>query len=64
MTDDVCKVYACSEYIVSAGAQVEVPVDITWPTLGVESEFWATDPSEIVDGVVAARTLFNGGAFS
>ena len=53
VTDDVCKVYACSEYIVSVGAQVEVPVEISRPTLGVESEFWATDPLEIDDGVVA-----------
>jgi len=33
VNDDVCKVYACTECVVLAEAQVEVPVEISRPTL-------------------------------
>jgi len=43
--------------------RVEIPVEISRPTLCVGSDLWATDPVEIEEGVVAARTLFEAKAF-
>jgi len=51
LNSDRCVVAPCTE--------VEVPVDVTRPTWHIkEGDFWVTDPIEIADGVVAARTLF------
>jgi len=33
-------------------------MDVSHPTWRMESDSWVTDPFEIMDGVVAVRTLF------
>jgi len=43
--------------------RVEIPVEISRPTLCVGSDLWATDPVEIEEGVITARTLFEAKAF-
>jgi len=52
-------VFSSKGCVVAPCTQVEVPVDISRPTLRTsDCESWVTDSLEIADGVVAARTLF------
>jgi len=58
-SQDVRKVYACADCVVPPGAQAEVPVEISRPTWHAGPDFWATDPIEILEGVVVSWTLFD-----
>jgi len=62
-SDDVRKVYVCVDCVIPPGAQAEVPVEISRPTLCLGSDSWAIDPIEIEEGVVVARTLFEVEAY-
>jgi len=62
-SDDVRKVYVSDDCEIPPGVRVEIPVEISRPTLCIGSDLWATDPVEIDEGVVAARTLFEAKTF-
>jgi len=52
----------CADCVVPHGAQAEVSVEICRPTWCAGPDHWATDPIEILEGVVVARILFDAQA--
>ena len=56
--------YACvtENCEIPPGSQVEVPVEISRPFKRYDSDCWATEPVQIPEGILIARSLFRADA--
>jgi len=61
---EVQYVYVTQDCSIPPGTQVEVPVEISRPTWRADSDCWATEPIQISEGVLVARSLFEADALN
>jgi len=57
-----CYIYVHHDWCIPPGTQVEVPVQISRPTWRTDPDSWVTDPIELANGILTARSLFQAGA--